>query len=162
VISLVAAVSRNGVIGRDGGLPWHVSSDLKRFKAITMGKPIIMGRKTWKSLPQKPLTGRRNIVISRRAAPPDLEGAVWARSAQEALALAGDADEICVIGGGEVYALFLPMATRIYLTEVQVEVDGDTSFPVLKGNEWKEVSREAVAAGPKDTTGFVLRVLERV
>lgn len=163
VISLVVAVSRNGIIGRDGGLPWHISSDLKRFKAITMGKPVIMGRKTWDGLPRKPLPGRTNIVITR-AANFASEGAVVVANADAALAAARQekADEICIIGGGEIYRLFLPMAGRIYLTEVQMDVMGDTLFPDLEQGAWREVSRDVVEAGPSDSAGFVLRVLERV
>jgi dihydrofolate reductase len=162
VISLVVAVSRNGVIGRDGGLPWHISSDLKRFKAMTMGKPVIMGRKTWDSLPRKPLPGRSNIVISRAGRVSD-EGAVVVPDVEAALAVARRESpaEICIIGGGEIYRLFLPLAGRIYLTEVQMDVEGDTRFPDLDPAVWREVSREAVDAGPSDSAGFVLRVLER-
>lgn len=159
-ISLVVAVSRNGVIGRDGGLPWHISSDLKRFKAITLGKPVIMGRKTWESLPRKPLQGRINIVITRSARY-GAGGAEVVTDVGAALAAAATAEEICVIGGGEIYRLFLPLAGRIYLTEVDVDVDGDTVFPALDPEQWREVSRESVAAGPSDSAAFVLRVLER-
>ena len=105
-ISFVVAVSRNGVIGRAGGLPWHISSDLKRFKAITMGKPLIMGRKTWESLPKRPLPGRQNIVITRQKNY-QAEGAVVVPDTASALAAAGEVEEICVIGGGEIFAKFL-------------------------------------------------------
>jgi dihydrofolate reductase len=160
-VALVVAVSRNGVIGRDGGLPWHISSDLKRFKEITMGKPVIMGRKTWESLPRKPLPGRRNIVITRQAGY-QAEGAETVRGADEALALCQGLPEVSVIGGGEIYGLFWPLAQRIYLTEVDLEVDGDTHFPAVTAPEWREVSREVHAPGPRDSAGFVLRVLDRV
>jgi dihydrofolate reductase len=159
VISLVVAVSKNGVIGRDGGLPWHISSDLKRFKAITMGKPVIMGRKTWESLPKRPLPGRRNIVLTR-ASHSIGEGAEMVSSPADALALVQDVEEMCVIGGGEIYRQFLPLAQRIYLTEVDLEVDGDTQFPKLDPS-WDEVSREVYPRGEKDSAGFVLRVMER-
>ncbi len=163
IISLVVAVSQNGVIGRDGGLPWHISSDLKRFKATTLGKPVIMGRKTWESLPRKPLPGRSNIVVTRSHGYV-AEGANVVHDAAAALAVAhAEAPgEICVIGGGEIYRMFLPLANRVYLTEVDVTVEGDTRFPVLAPAEWREVSREAVAAGPNDSASFVLRVLERL
>lgn len=160
VISLIYAQSRNRVIGRNGGLPWHVSSDLKRFKAITMGKPVIMGRKTWESLPRRPLPGRPNIVITRQknyAA----QGAEVVAGAAAALAAAGDAPEICVIGGGEIFGLFASHATRIYLTEVDVSVEGDTLAPVLDEKDWRLVSLEAFPAGPSDSAGFTLKVLER-
>ncbi len=159
MISLVVAVSKNGVIGRDGGLPWHISSDLKRFKEITMGKPIIMGRKTWESLPKKPLPGRHNIVLTKQVK--DLgEGAEIVRTIDEAKALVAGAPEVCVIGGGEIYRQFLPHAHRIYLTEVELEVEGDTYFPPLDSG-WKEVSREVHLRGEKDNANFVIRVMER-
>ncbi len=161
-IALVVAVARNGVIGREGGLPWHISSDLKRFKAITMGKPMIMGRKTWESLPKKPLPGRHNIVITRQPGY-QAPGASVITSAEEALQLArsGDPEEIAVIGGGEVYRMFLPLADRVYLTEVDIAVEGDTFFPELASSEWCETSRENHARGPNDSAGFHLRVLDR-
>ncbi len=162
IISLVVAVARNGVIGRDGGLPWHISSDLKRFKAITLGKPVIMGRKTWESLPRKPLPGRSNIVVTRQ---PGFvaEGAVVVGDVEAALAAAAleQPAEICVIGGGDIYRQTLPLAGRIYLTEVQMDADGDTHFPALDPALWREVSREHVTAGPHDSASFVLRVMER-
>jgi dihydrofolate reductase len=159
-VAFVVAVSRNGVIGRDGGLPWHISTDLKRFKAITMGKPVIMGRKTWESLPKKPLPGRPNIVITRqknyRA-----EGAIVVSDIPSALAAAGRVEEVCVIGGGEIFNMFLPQTNRIYLTEVDLEVDGDTFFPPLDPAQWTETTREIHPRGPNDSAGFVLRVLDR-
>jgi dihydrofolate reductase len=159
-ISLVVAVSRNGVIGRDGGLPWHISTDLKRFKAITMGKPLIMGRKTWESLPKKPLPGRRNIVITRQKNYV-AEGAIVATDMASALIAAGEVEEICVIGGGEIFSRFLDKADRIYLTEVDLEVAGDTRFPLIDPGVWLEVEREVHIRGPNDTASFVLRVLDR-
>jgi len=160
IISLVYAQSKNGIIGRNGGLPWHISSDLKRFKAITMGKPVIMGRKTWDSLPKKPLPGRHNIVITRQKTFM-AEGATVVESADAALAAAGEAPEVCVIGGGEIFDLFLDRANRIYLTEIDAEVDGDTAAPRLDNKNWQLVSSEAVPAGPADSASFTLKVLER-
>lgn len=160
-VNMVVAVSRNGVIGRDGGLPWHIPSDLKTFKAITMGHPIIMGRRTWDGLPRKPLPGRRNIVITRRS---DFHpaGAEVAGSPSDALALCAGAAEVSVIGGGEIYRQFMDRADRIYLTEVDLEVAGDTYFPEPPSAEWQEVSRETHPKGDRDTAGFVLRILDRV
>jgi dihydrofolate reductase len=161
MISFVVAVARNGVIGREGGLPWHISSDLKRFKEITMGKPVIMGRKTWDSLPRKPLPGRRNIVITRQpgfSAP----GAEVVASPEEALGLCGGAPEIAVIGGGEVYRLFWPLVDRLYLTEVDLDVEGDTHFPALDPAEWREVARETHPRGERDSCSFTLRILDRM
>lgn len=161
IISMVVAVSRNGVIGRDGGLPWHISADLRRFKEITMGKPIVMGRKTWESLPKRPLPGRRNIVITRQPGYA-AEGAEIVRSAGAALALCPLEAEIAVIGGGEIYALFWPLAHRIYLTKVDLEVMGDTHLPPIHDHEWQETAREVHPRGPKDSAGFTLRVLDRI
>lgn len=158
-ISLVVAVSRNGVIGRDGGLPWHLSSDLKLFKAITLGKPIIMGRKTWESLPRKPLPGRVNIVITRTVNFVG-EGAVVVHTVEQALAAAGEAEEIAVIGGGEIYKLFLPITNHIYRTDVDLDVEGDTMFPALSLDEWQETSAETFPQGPNDSAAFTLRVYE--
>jgi dihydrofolate reductase len=159
-VAFVVAVSRNGVIGRAGGLPWHISADLKRFKAITTGKPLIMGRKTWESLPKKPLPGRPNIVITRqknyRA-----EGAIIVSDIPSTLAAAGRVEEVCVIGGGEIFNMFLPQTNRIYLTEVDLEVDGDTFFPLLDPAQWTETAREIHPRGSNDSAGFVLRVLDR-
>ena len=162
IISLVVAASRNGVIGRDGGLPWHISSDLKLFKQITFGKPVIMGRKTWDSLPRKPLPGRRNIVISRKADFP-VEGADTARTVSEALALAksNNPPEVTVIGGGEIYRLFWPLADQIYLTEVDLEVEGDTLFPMLNPAEWELLDSKSHHRGPNDSAGFTVKVLKR-
>jgi dihydrofolate reductase len=161
MISLVYAQSRNGVIGHEGGLPWHIPSDLKRFKQTTLGKPIIMGRKTWEGLPRKPLPGRLNIVVTRQA---DFraEGAMVAHDVHAALQLAGEVAEVCVIGGGEIYRQFLPFAGRIYLTEVNVDVQGDTLAPQLDAEEWREVAREEGVMTEKDSASFVTRVLERV
>ncbi len=159
-IAFVVAVSRNGVIGRDGGLPWHISTDLKRFKAITMGKPLIMGRKTWDSLPKKPLPGRPNIVITRqknfRA-----QGASVVSDVSSALAAAGQVEEVCVIGGGEIFDMFLLQTERVYLTEVDLEVEGDTFFPPLDPAQWTETAREIHPQGAHDSASFVLRVLDR-
>ncbi len=161
LVSMVVAVSRNGVIGRDGGLPWHISSDLKRFKEITMGKPVVMGRKTWESLPKKPLPGRRNIVLTRTPGYV-AEGAKVVATTAEALALCAGAEEVAIIGGGEIYRLFWPEAGRLYLTEVDAEVQGDTRFPALVASEWTETSREIHPRGPNDSARFVLRILDRL
>ncbi len=161
-IALVVAVSRNGVIGSEGGLPWRIPSDLKRFKATTMGKPVIMGRKTWESIPKRPLRGRRNIVLTR-STKFVAEGAEVAANIEEAvqMARAENPPEICVIGGGEVFRLFFRLADRLYLTEVDIDAEGDTRFPQIDPTQWTEVLRETVAPGPSDSAGFTLRVLDR-
>lgn len=138
-ITFHVARADNGVIGRDGGLPWRLPEDLKRFKALTMGRPMIMGRRTFESLPGL-LPGRRHIVLTRDAgwgAP----GAEVAHSVEEALAMAGEADEVAVIGGAEIFALFMERAGRIELTEVHRTVAGDTRMPPL-GPGWRVAARE--------------------
>jgi len=160
-VSAVVAASDNNVIGKDGGLPWHVSSDLKLFKEITLGKPVIMGRRTWESLPRKPLPGRRNIVITRN---PDYvaEGAEIARSVDEALALCAGEPEVSIIGGGQVYEQAMSRTDRIYLTRIHLEVEGDTFLPDLPAEEWREVERRAFDKGERDDAAFTLVVLDRV
>lgn len=165
-MSFIVAVAENGVIGRDGQLPWRLSSDLKLFRRLTMGKPMIMGRKTWESL-GRPLDGRDNIVVTRepgfRA-----DGALVAASPQAALALAETCasrrgvNEVMVIGGAGVFAALLADADRIYWTEVHASVAGDVSFPEFDAASWREVSREALPQGEKDQYAATLRVLERV
>lgn len=166
-ISLVVARARNGVIGRDGALPWRLKSDMALFKANTLGKPVIMGRKTWDSLPRKPLPGRLNIILTRDGSLEPI-GAVCFDDLSDALSTAREqaaddgAEEVCVIGGAALYALTLPKARRLYITEVEAEPDGDTRFPNLKESDWREVRREAHPAGEDDDHAFVFRVLERV
>jgi dihydrofolate reductase len=162
-VVFVVAVARNGVIGRRGRLPWRISSDLKRFKAITLGKPVIMGRKTWESLPKRPLPGRTNIVITRDPRY-EAEGAVVAASVAEALSLARatESEEICVIGGSDIFRQLLPMADRLYLTEIDLSPEGDVFFPPLDAKAWRETSRETHARAEGDDAGFVLRVLDRI
>jgi len=147
----------NGVIGEEGALPWHLSADFKRFKAMTMGKPIVMGRVTQDSF-SKALPGRRNIVLTRDRA--------WARqgcevvhSSREALELAGDVPEVAVIGGAEVFALFLAQAVRIELTEVHCAPAGGPSVPAFAADDWREVAREAhPAEGGQPAYSFVTLV----
>jgi dihydrofolate reductase len=142
-ITLVVARADNGVIGKDGGLPWHLPADLRHFKRVTMGSPMIMGRKTFEALP-KLLPGRRHIVVTRdpqwRA-----EGAEVARSAEQAVSLAGGG-RVSVIGGAEIFALFLSRATEVELTEIHAEADGDTVMPAFDRSAWRQISREAHGA----------------
>ncbi|PNU01762.1 dihydrofolate reductase [Novosphingobium guangzhouense] len=137
-IFLIYARADNGVIGRDGALPWRLPADLRRFKALTMGKPMVMGRKTFESFPS-PLPGRRHIVLTRDSGW-QAEGAEVVHSVEAALALAGEG-EVAVIGGAEINALFLPLATRIELTQVAGDHEGDTVMPA-PGPEWRETMRE--------------------
>jgi dihydrofolate reductase len=166
-IAIYVAIAENGVIGSSGGLPWRLSTDLKRFKAGTMGKPIIMGRKTWESFPKRPLPGRLNIVVTRDKAY-QAEGAEVVSSLQDAIALAtarvrcmAGADEICVIGGGEIYAQALPLADRLHVTHVLAKVDGDTVFPPIDPEIWYLVRAEDFPAGEKDTHATRYAVYER-
>ena len=165
-LALVVARARNGVIGRDGGLPWRLRSDLQRFKAVTLGKPCIMGRKTWESLPLKPLPGRLNLVLSKDESFTE-KGALVCTTLDEAVEIARETaeedgvDEICVIGGTALFEMALPRAKRLYLTEVEAEPEGDAVFPAFDEAAWKEVSSEPHPAGEKDDHPFVFRVLER-
>lgn len=143
----IVAMSPDGAIGRGGDLPWHLPEDLRHFKELTMGHPVIMGRKTWESLPHRPLPGRRNMVISRNAAY-EAEGA-------EVFESLGAAVEACretpfVLGGEMIYCLALPLLTRIYITEVEVEVrDADAFFPALKENEWEVMDKGEIQTSSK-------------
>jgi dihydrofolate reductase len=142
-LTLIVARAENGVIGRDGGLPWRLPADLKRFKALTMGSAMVMGRRTFDSLPGL-LPGRRHLVLTRDAGWRSA-GAEVVHSIAEALRVAG-ADPVIVIGGAEIFALFLPLAERIELTEVVGDIAGDTIMPDPRGPDWREVAREAHGA----------------
>jgi len=160
------ARARNGVIGSAGALPWRLKSDLALFRTLTLGKPVIMGRRTWDSLPRRPLPGRINIVLSRDGTfgPP---GALVCEDFSEAVQIGREqaeedgAEEVCVIGGAALFELALPRAGRIYLTEVEAEPMGDVWFPPFDEARWREVRREAHPASEVDEFPFVFRVLER-
>lgn len=165
-IAIVVAVAENGVIGIDGGLPWRLSSDMRHFRAVTMGKPVIMGRKTFESI-GKPLAGRTNIVITGQSGF-EADGTRIAGSLGEALDLAGqhvfEGDvlaEACVIGGGQIYAEALPLADRLYVTHVMADPQGDTSFPPIRENEWEPVARRALDAGERDSAAMLFVTYER-
>ena len=152
-LSLIAALDRHRAIGKGNALPWHLPADLKRFKALTLGKPILMGRKTAESI-GRPLPGRRNLVLSRSTQAP-FDGTEVVASIDAALALADEAGELCVIGGGEVYALCLPRATHLHLTHVDTIVDGaDAFFPAFDAAAWRIASREAHAADERHAFAF--------
>lgn len=144
-IVLVVAVADNGVIGKDGAIPWHISEDLKRFKALTMGHTVVMGRKTWDSLPRKPLPGRANVVVTRQ---PDWRAQGAVRAASLGQAVEGTSGPVFVIGGAEIYDIALPHATRIELTEVHGDFDGDARFAFDRAG-WRETARtdHVTAAG---------------
>ncbi|MCX8279560.1 dihydrofolate reductase [Phyllobacterium sp. 0TCS1.6C] len=155
MISFVVAIAQNGVIGRENDLPWRLSTDLKRFKATTMGKPIIMGRKTWESL-GRPLPGRTNIVVTRDTGFA-VEGVIAVRSIDEALLVAGShaaadrVDEICIIGGGEIFRQALNRADRLHVTWVLADIEGDVHFPPIDPAVWEEKSSEEFPSGEKDS-----------
>lgn len=164
-ISIIVAVAENGVIGSDGDMPWKLSSDLKRFKAITTGNPIIMGRKTFESI-GRPLPNRYNIVISRnKNYSPD--GVIVVSSVSEAISVAqkwGKANvssEICILGGGEIYRQFLDLAILIYHTEVMAKPAGDTSFPAIDKSTWLIKREEFIPLGPKDKFDTKFTVFHR-
>ena len=145
-VSLIAAVAKNGVIGDAGRIPWRLKDDLRRFRRITMGHAVVMGRRTWESL-GKPLDGRRNIVLTRTSAA-RFPGCETAASREDAIGMSGGG-ELFIIGGAAVYALFLPVAARLLITHVDVEVPGDTYFPEVRWDEWRVASEEpAPAPGP--------------
>lgn len=141
IVTLVLAMADNGVIGNKGGLPWRIPEDLRRFKEITLGKPCIMGRKTWESLPRKPLPGRANIVVTRDGNFAD-DGAIVVHSLEEAITLTHDAPEVAIIGGAELFKKAIPLANRVDLTEVHAAVEGDTRMPAFDRAVWKERARE--------------------
>lgn len=152
---IIVAVSRNGIIGRDGDMPWKLSTDLKRFKALSMGKPLVMGRKTFESVGSKPLPGRPHIIVSRSQAF-DMPGVETVKSLDEALergrAIAAEigVDEVCVVGGGEIYRQALEFADLLYVTHVETVVDGDTSFPAIDPAVFECVEETVIPAGDRD------------
>lgn len=139
-ISIIVAMAKNRSIGINNTLPWRIPEDLKHFKALTMGHHIIMGRKTYDSI-GKPLPGRTTVVVTRNQQL-EIAGCVMAQSLQEAIAACGDDEEIFIVGGAELYALALPLAQKLYVTEIQEDVEGDTFFPQFNRAEWQETARE--------------------
>lgn len=164
-ISMIVAVAKNGVIGLNNKMPWHISGDLKYFKAKTMGKPMVMGRNTFESMGELP--GRTSIVISRNESYAVGEGVYVVASMDKAIAKATEIaakdgqDEFMIVGGGQVYTLGLPHATRIYLTEVDIKPHGDAYFPKFDKSEWEETSREPISAGERDESDYAFVVMDR-
>jgi dihydrofolate reductase len=159
-ISIIVAMDENGVIGLNNRLPWRLTADLKHFREVTMGKPVVMGRKTFESI-GKPLPGRHNIIVSRQA---DLThaGCTVVNSLEQAIEAASGAAEVMIIGGAEIYRETLPRANRIYLTRVHTAVTGDTHFPEIDYDGWRETSIEEHAADERNEYPFSFVVLERV
>ena len=166
ILTLIAAVADNGVIGRAGGLPWRLKSDMQRFRALTFGHPVLMGRKTYQSI-GKPLPGRTNIVVTREPAFAS-PGVLVARSLDAALdaargdALRRGAPAIMVIGGADLYAQAMPRAARLEITRVHASPPGDVHFPAIDEREWRETARRDGAAGPEDEAPFTFVSYERV
>ncbi len=159
IISMIAAMANDRIIGKDNQMPWHLPADFAWFKRCTLGKPVIMGRKTYDSI-GRPLPGRQNIVISRD---PDLsiEGVIMAASIEDAIKLAGDVEEVMIIGGGSIYEACLPNAKRLDVTYIEADIEGDTQFPYW-GQDWLETHQEAYSADDKNAYDMKFVVLERI
>ncbi|MGQ4276585.1 type 3 dihydrofolate reductase [Pseudidiomarina sp. E22-M8] len=163
-IALIAAMARDRVIGNHGDMPWHLPAELEHFKRVTMGKPVAMGRSTFESI-GRPLPGRTNIVLSRKYQQPhtDEQGVIWVSDTEQAVAAAGESDELMVIGGGQVYQEFLPHAGRLYLTQIDVAVEGDTWFPDFQAlADWELKEQVEHPADANNPHAFTTQVFERV
>jgi dihydrofolate reductase len=163
LVSILVAAAANGVIGRDNRLPWRLPEDLAHFKRLTLGHPVIMGRRTFESIVAalgKPLPGRTSIVVTREPGR-SLPGALTVGSLEAAIAAAGDASEVFVIGGAEIYRLALKFADRVYLTRIEAAFVGDATFPPLDPGQWREVSREAHPPAGERAFGFAFIRLDR-
>ncbi len=158
-ISMIAAMAKDRVIGKDNQMPWHLPADLQHFKRVTLGKPVIMGRKTFESI-GRPLPGRRNLVVSRAGF--SAEGVDVVPSMDAALEAVSGVDEVMVIGGGTIYELMLPRADRLYLTEIDLKADGDTRFPDYSVYPWQEIESESHSADEKNPYDYRFFTLERV
>ena len=159
LISLLVAVSENGVIGRDRGMPWHLPDDLKHFKSLTLGKPVLMGRRTYESI-GRPLPGRTNLVLTR-ATDWSVPGVTVVADLDAAIRAAGSAPEMVVAGGAQVYALALPRVTRIHLTRIHAIIDGDTRLPELDLRSWRELSRQLHPVDARHPYAMSFVTLER-
>jgi dihydrofolate reductase len=159
LVSIVVAMDERNAIGRAGGLPWRLPEDLKHFKALTLGKPVVMGRRTWNSI-GKPLPGRHNVVVTRQPGL-SLHGATVVGSLEQAFVAAGDVPEVCVIGGAEVYRAALPVTDALHVTRVHATLDADTFFPPLEPADWIEVAREEHAADERHAWAYSFLELHR-
>ncbi|RJX70712.1 type 3 dihydrofolate reductase [Vibrio sinensis] len=158
IISMIAAMATNRIIGKDNQMPWHLPADFAWFKRCTMGKPVVMGRKTYESI-GRPLPGRLNIVISRDASLL-IDGVVTVTSIDKALLEVGDADEVMIIGGGAIYAACLPIANKLYVTHIEANIDGDTQFPAWS-DDFKETYSEFYQADDKNQYDMRFTILEK-
>ena len=160
MVSIIVAIAQNGTIGDKNALLWHIKEDMRFFRTTTSGHPVIMGRKTFESLGSKPLPKRKNIVITR--AERDFEGALTAHSLQEAIAMAEGDEEMFIIGGAQIYAEALSVADRMYITRVERDYEGDTSFPDIDYSKWRLVSEERYERGEEYESPFAFLVYDRV
>lgn len=163
-IALVAAMAANRVIGKDGDMPWHLPAELQHFKKITLGKPVVMGRATYESI-GRPLPGRTNIVLSRQYEQPykDDNGVIWVNSPAQAITAAGDVETLMVIGGGRIYAEFLPLADLLYLTQIKLETAGDTYFPDYRAQaNWQLLESQTHSADANNPHEFVTEIYRRM
>ena len=158
-VSIIVAKSQNNVIGNDGQLPWHLTEDLKKFKSITMGKPMIMGRNTFESI-GKALPGRKNIILTRNLNY-SAENVCVVNTKKEAIDACGEQKEIMIIGGGEIYKEFISITNRLYLTNVDIEIEGDAFFPEINLSNWNLISREDYPRTTHREIGFNMEILER-
>ena len=159
-ISIIVAMAENGIIGREMDLPWHISADLKRFKALTMGHHIVMGRKTYESIGRL-LPGRTSVIITRQS-DYQVDGAVVVNSLAAARAAAVDDSELFIIGGGQIYELALPLADQLHVTRVHTSVDGDTNFPEVDWSQWQLVSAERHTADEKNDHDYTFESYQKV
>ena len=158
-LSIIVAMGKNRVIGKDGMLPWHISSDLKNFKKITMGKPVLMGRKTYESI-GRPLPGRENIVLTKNKNY-FAEGCIVKNTIDEVFLYCQKVPELMIMGGAALYEQTLYKAKRLYITEVNATTDGDVFFPEFDRNQWLEISRNSFEAGENDDFDYIFKILER-
>lgn len=159
IVSLIVAMTRERVIGKDNCMPWHLPADLAYFKQTTLGKPVVMGRNTFDSI-GKPLPGRRNVIVSTRLAEAPA-GTELVASPDEALALLKDEAEVMIIGGGQLYAAFMPLAHRLYLTRIEASLEGDTHFPLVE-SDWQLVSEQRRPADERNRYDCRFQMLERI
>ncbi len=159
IVSIIAAMDRNRLIGNKNQLPWHLPADLAHFKKVTMGKPVIMGRKTYESI-GRPLPGRTNIVLTRDPSF-QADGVITTDSLAAAIELAGDADEVMIIGGGSIYELALPIADRLYLTYVENSFDGDAWFPEFDHSQWQLVDEQVHQADERNSSDYRFVTIQR-
>ncbi|MBP1665349.1 MAG: dihydrofolate reductase [Bacteroidetes bacterium] len=160
MISIIAAVSEDNGIGKNNDLLWNIPEDLKRFKRLTYGKTVIMGKKTWESLPKKPLPGRKNIVITDIPYE-NIDNAVTAYSIEDALSKCGDNEEVFIIGGGSIYKQFMPLAGRLYITHVRRKIPADVYFPEIDMNTWNIVEKDDSGSNKKDSVPYTYIIYER-